>query len=201
MADHIRYDFLTQQALRGVVRSVLGDDAKKGGPPVPDADAMKHWQECCTPNESHAWLSRFLGRWDTVMKVSMGNSVAESKGTAEFRWLMDGRWLAMDAKGEMMGQPITQFCLLGFDNFKKKYVVTYVDSMSTAMLSSEGFTTQDRGTLVCYGPMDEPLTGENDKPVKYVWRFPDAKTIVFELHDLAIGEPNTKVVEVTYRKP
>ncbi len=32
MADHIRYDLLTQQALRGVVRSVLADAAKKGLP-------------------------------------------------------------------------------------------------------------------------------------------------------------------------
>jgi len=32
MADHIRYDLLTQQALRGVVRSVLTDTAKKGLP-------------------------------------------------------------------------------------------------------------------------------------------------------------------------
>ena len=30
MADHIRYDLLTQQALRGVVRTVLADTAKKG---------------------------------------------------------------------------------------------------------------------------------------------------------------------------
>jgi hypothetical protein len=30
MADHIRYDLLTQQALRGVVREVLADTAKKG---------------------------------------------------------------------------------------------------------------------------------------------------------------------------
>jgi hypothetical protein len=30
MADHIRYDLLTQQALRGVVRTVLTDAAKKG---------------------------------------------------------------------------------------------------------------------------------------------------------------------------
>ncbi len=30
MADHIRYDLLTQQALRGVVREVLTDAAKKG---------------------------------------------------------------------------------------------------------------------------------------------------------------------------
>ncbi len=32
MADHIRYDLLTQQALRGVVRNVLTDTAKKGLP-------------------------------------------------------------------------------------------------------------------------------------------------------------------------
>lgn len=32
MADHIRYDLLTQQALRSVVRSVLADTAKKGLP-------------------------------------------------------------------------------------------------------------------------------------------------------------------------
>jgi uncharacterized protein len=32
MADHIRYDLLTQQALRGVVRNVLSDVAKKGLP-------------------------------------------------------------------------------------------------------------------------------------------------------------------------
>jgi uncharacterized protein len=32
MPDHIRYDLLTQQALRGVVRSVLADAAKKGLP-------------------------------------------------------------------------------------------------------------------------------------------------------------------------
>jgi hypothetical protein len=32
MPDHIRYDLLTQQALRGVVRGVLADTAKKGLP-------------------------------------------------------------------------------------------------------------------------------------------------------------------------
>jgi len=32
MVDHIRYDLLTQQALRGVVRNVLTDVAKKGLP-------------------------------------------------------------------------------------------------------------------------------------------------------------------------
>src|SRR3974377_234138 len=33
MTDHFRYDLLTQQALRGVVRDVLGEVAKKKGLP------------------------------------------------------------------------------------------------------------------------------------------------------------------------
>lgn len=33
MTDHFRYDLLTQQALRGVVRSVLGEAAKRKGLP------------------------------------------------------------------------------------------------------------------------------------------------------------------------
>ena len=33
MTDHFRYDLLTQQALRGVVRTVLADAAKKKGLP------------------------------------------------------------------------------------------------------------------------------------------------------------------------
>ena len=35
--DHIRYDILAQEALRGLVRNVLADAGKKGlpGPPFP----------------------------------------------------------------------------------------------------------------------------------------------------------------------
>ena len=42
----------------------------------------------------------------------------------------------------------------------------------------------------------ESTTGEHDKNVKYVYRFIDKDKYVFEIHDLAIGEPNTKVIDV-----
>jgi len=48
--------------------------------------------------------------------------------------------------------------------------------------------------------MDEPMTGEKDKPVQYVWRVVDKKTHIFEIFDPSIKGANTKVVEVTYRK-
>ena len=36
--------------------------------------------------------------------------------------------------------------------------------------------------------------------VKYVWRFVTKDRLVLEVHDLPIGEKNTKVVEFTYNR-
>jgi len=54
--------------------------------------------------------------------------------------------------------------------------------------------------LTLYGKMDKPMTGEHNKNVKYVTRIVGPDKHIFEVHDLAIGEPNTKVVEVTYTR-
>jgi hypothetical protein len=54
--------------------------------------------------------------------------------------------------------------------------------------------------LIGYGTLDEYTTGENDKMVKYAFRFLDADKIVLEIHDLPIGETNTKVLEFTYTR-
>ncbi len=51
-----------------------------------------------------------------------------------------------------------------------------------------------------YGTIDEYLTGEHDKMVKTVWRFISDDKMVLEIHDLPIGENNTKVVEITYTR-
>ena len=54
--------------------------------------------------------------------------------------------------------------------------------------------------LTMYGKMDEPGTGEHGKNIKYVTRLLGRDKQVFEVHDLAIGEPNTKVMEMTYTR-
>jgi hypothetical protein len=43
--------------------------------------------------------------------------------------------------------------------------------MDTAMLHAEGDMVPDGKALILYGPLDEYLTGEIAKMVKYVWRF------------------------------
>jgi hypothetical protein len=89
---------------------------------------------------------------------------------------------------------------MGYDNFKQSYVTTMVSTMDTAMLHAEGDMDPSGKALLAYGTLDEYLTGEHDKMVKYVWRFVSDDEIVLEIHDLPIGEHNTKVVEITYSR-
>ncbi|MCC6671740.1 MAG: DUF1579 family protein [Planctomycetes bacterium] len=187
-------------------------DASGGAPQDPKKEAPAHGQgggdmaammakaaKFIQPGPQHKALERFLGRWNTETRVFMaGQATPPDKGTAEVTWQIEGRWLLSKAQGRMMGMPISSCAWIGYDNFKMSYVVTMVSSMDTAMTRSEGDMTQDGKSLITYGTLDEYLTGEHDKMVKYVWRFLSDDEIVLEVHDLPIGEVNTKVVEMRY---
>ncbi len=172
---------------------------KKPAEKVDMAQMMARAKQFTTPGPEHEQLRRFLGEWETETRVAMPGASPE-KGTGRGRWLIEGRWLALEGEGTMMGRPARHFMILGYDRFKMSYVTAAVQSLDTALTTSEGDIDPRTGALLAYGTLDEYLTGEHDKMVKYVWRFPDDNTLRFEVHDLPIGETDTKVVEVTYRR-
>ncbi len=153
------------------------------------------------PGENHELLKRFLGNWNTETRFFIGDQPTEpEKGTAETTWLMEGRWLQTNSTGTMMGRTAQTFSILGYDNFKMSYVLSTVSNMDTAMHNAEGDLDPSTNAMLFYGTLDEYLTGEHDKMVKTVLRFPSEDKIVMEIHDLPIGEANTKVVEITYMR-
>lgn len=188
--------------LLAMAATVSADKDKPVAPSPADMAAMmekaKHFTQ---PGKHHEVLKRFLGNWDTQTRFPMpGHDMPAEKGQAEFSWLMEGRWLKSEMSGTMMGQPIKSFMIMGYDNFKQSYVTSHVSTMDTAMLHSEGDMDPGGKVLLTYGTLDEYLTGEHDKMVKYVWRFVSDDKIVFEIHDLPIGEKNTMVIEITYTR-
>ncbi len=152
------------------------------------------------PGKHHKVLQRFIGKWNTETRIFMGGKSSAEKGTAEHRWLMDGRWLQMNSTGKMMGRSVTSFWLMGYNNFKQSFVATGVSDWDTSMNHSEGDLDKTGKTMLLYGTIDEYLTGEHDKMVKTVFRFESKDKIIMELHDLPIGEHNTKVVEIVYTR-
>jgi hypothetical protein len=153
------------------------------------------------PGEHHAALERFLGTWDVELRFFMGGQATPAtKGKAEYTWLMDGRWIQGKVEGTMMNMPYEAVSTMGYDNFKQSYVVSSVSSMDTAMHYAEGDLTRDGDALIVYGTLDEYLDGQHDKMVKTVFRFRSADAFAMEVHDLPIGETNTKVVEFSFKR-
>lgn len=153
------------------------------------------------PGPNHKHLERFVGTWTTETRFTMGDQKTPSEvGETVCTWSIPGRWIEMKATGKLMGKPYQAQVLLGHDNFKQSFVMTTVNNVDTAMLRSEGDLTRDGKALILYGTLDEYLTGEHDKMVKYVYRFLSADHIVLEVHDLPIGETGTMVVEIDHRR-
>ena len=165
------------------------------------AAMMAKAKQFTQPGEHHKELTRFIGKWSTETRITMtGYEAPAEKGTAEFSWLMPDRWIKGEVKGTLMGMPCDGFYIVGYDNFKQSFVATHVTNFDTSMNHGEGDIDPATKALVLYSTVDEYLTGEVGKMAKAVWRFPSADKLVMELHDLAIGEQNTKVVEVVYTR-
>lgn len=185
-----------------------GEGAPKAPPAFKGADPRDHdpaemqarWMETMIPNRFHERLGNRIGTWDVEMTMWMapGAPPSKAKGVSTVSWVFPGRWVREETDIPMMGQPWKGFGLTGYDNYKKKYVSTWIDSMTTAMIVTSGNLAKDGATLVMYGAIDEPMTGEHDKAIKVVWREPSADVHQFELHDLSIGETETLVMKMDY---
>lgn len=175
------------------------DNAK---PAVDMQEMMKKWTEAGTPGQPHKLLDQFVGKWDTATRVWMepGKPPMETKGTADVKWIMDGRYLLEESAGQLMGMPHKGMGITGYDNFKQKYVSSWIENMSTGMYMSEGTVDQSGKVLTFHGKIDEPATGERDKLVRFVARIISKDKHVFEIYDL-VGRPDEfKAVEITYTR-
>ncbi|HMQ21686.1 MAG TPA: DUF1579 family protein [Planctomycetota bacterium] len=153
------------------------------------------------PGAEHKKLARMVGTWTMSTRFVMaGQKSKPETGESQISWLDEGRWLQMRWSGSMMGQPARGWTWLGYDKFKMSYVSTSVSSGDTAMNRSEGDLTPDGKALVLYGTLDEYLTGEHDKMVRYVYRFVSDDEMVLEVHDLPIGLENTMVMEISFER-
>lgn len=180
--------------------TTMAQDEKPAAPPDA-AQMMAKARKYIEPGKNHKHLERFLGKWKTELRIFMGPKAGKPEpGEAEFSWLVPGRWLQYKSTGTMMGMPMEMHSLMGYNNFKQSFVSANINSVDTAMIYSEGDMDPSGKAIISYGTLDEYLTGEHDKMVKSVWRFVSPDSMTLEVHDLPIGENNTKVFEITYTR-
>ena len=157
---------------------------------------MDAWMKSAAAGENHAQLA---GEFETTTKMQMapGAPMQESKGSASRRMSMDGHVLEEDYAGEMMGMPFKGKGITGFDNTRKTFWGVWYDTFGTGVMQSRGAMNKDRTMITMVAEMDEPMSGEIGKPVRYMVKVVEKDTQVFTMEEIAYGEP-TKVFEITY---
>ncbi len=170
----------------------------KTGKPDP---MMEAWMKAATPGPEHQRLESLAGSWAGVVKMWMepGKPPIESTCTTERKWILGGRFLQEEVKGQFMGQPFHGIGLTGYDNLQKKYTGVWVDSMSTAISTSLG-TADASGKVLTYTREEiDPLSGKKTKG-KDVLHLKGPDQQLLEMFKEGPNGKEIKVMEITFTR-
>jgi hypothetical protein len=184
-----------------VACALLADEPKKAaGPSAEEKAMMEAMWKAATPGAAHKKLDAMVGDFDTKgsMWSAPGAKPMTTTGKAHNAWTLGGRWVEQRFTGEFMGQPFTGIGYTGYDNIRKRYVGTWMDTASTSVMMSTGTVGAD-GKYTFNSTMDDPMTGKAS-PVKEVVTVTDN-----DHHKLEMWTPDAtgkmyKMMEITYTR-
>jgi hypothetical protein len=152
------------------------------------------------PVPEHDLLKKDVGTWDATVETMASPEAPASKSKGvETNKLLGGLWLVTDFKSQMMGQPFEGHGTTGYDTNKKKYVGTWVDSMSTGLMTGE--STYDPATKTVTGYMEgtDPATGKPTK-MKMVTEYKDDNSRVFTMYMTGPDGKEAPAMKITYKR-
>lgn len=163
-------------------------------------EEMKAWQDYMTPGKYHKWLATFDGVWKGDVKMWMDPTQDPQTSTMKTKneMIMNGLYQKSTHSGEMMGMPFTGEGLVAYDNSKKKFVSTWIDSMGSGIMHMEGQVDDDDKVMTLVGPMADPMTGK-DMTVKQVLTYISEDKHSFEMYMTMDGQ-EFKTMEIMYTR-
>ncbi len=157
---------------------------------------MEIYAKVGTPGAPHEMLAGLAGKWTTKTKAWMDSDQPpmEGTGTCEQKMLLGGRYLQQEYTGEMTGSPFTGINVIGYDNHTKKYVSTWIDSMSTGIYYFEGTASEDGKTITQESRYNDPARGPT--VWRSVTRIVDDNTLEYEMFITPKGGKEEKMMEM-----
>ena len=142
-----------------------------------------------------------VGTWDCKIKfwTDPAGEAQESTGT-ETNEMLGGMWLISEFKGEFFGAPFQGSGQFGFNTETKKYVGSWVDSMSPHAMCMEGTWDAAKKTLTQFGTGKDPMG--NDMKSKSTIVYQDKDNHVMTMFNLAPDSKDNwvKSMEITYKR-
>jgi len=180
----------------------IAADTPKADKAAQQKAAMEAMMKAATPGDAHKKLNAMVGTFDAKVKMWMDPAAppAESSGKAVNEWVLGGRWVQQRFDGTFMGQPFSGIGYTGYDNIRHTYIGTWMDSMSTSMMTSSGGDPDATGKKWMFNAMSmDPVSGE---PMNVEERMTmiDNDHQLFEMYGPGPDGAMYKMMEITYTR-
>lgn len=163
--------------------------------------AMAKMQAAMTPGANHKLLDAMVGTFDTKTTFWMapGGPPSSSTGTSVNTWIMGGRYVEQRFNGSVMGMPFEGLGYTGYDNVSGKYWGTWIDSMSTGVMTSTGSSSDGGKSYTFSSTMNDPMTGKATQMEERIAVI-DKDHHNFEMWGAAPDGKNYKMMEINYTR-
>ena len=177
----------------------IANDQKSSKPMNPE-EMMEVYKKLATPGEPHKLLASIAGSWTTKTKewIDPQKPPVESTGTVSSRMMLDGRFLQQEITGSMHGRPHTGIWTIGYDNLLKRYISTWIDTMSTQIFIMDGTASADGKAITLTGQHAE--VGGGHMTHRAIWKILDSNTQEFIMYGTYHGGQEMKMMEVLYTR-
>ena len=161
---------------------------------------MEAYMKAGTPGAPHKAMAATAGTYEVKAKSwdAPGAPAREETGTATRTMVLDGRVLVEEFKGSMMGMPFTGHGMRGYDNVTDKHWTTWMDSMSTGLMVSEG-TCDAKNACTFTGSWNDPVK-KGPVTARMTSRWTSPTTEVFEMYAPGRDGKEFKMMELTYTR-
>ncbi|NNE91347.1 MAG: DUF1579 family protein [Verrucomicrobiales bacterium] len=141
---------------------------------------IKEIREKAEPGPNHALLDPCVGEWKVRMQYRLkpDSNPETAVGKAEIRWILGKRFLEQTIEGKGAAGSLEGIGLIGYDNIRKKYTATWINTMSTGQMRATGAVAGDRRTFQFKATATDPIDGK-EKQFDMVFRIVDANTLQY----------------------
>jgi len=119
------------------------------------------------PTPAHKWLNQLVGEWKTESTAqSPDGETFKCEGTATATSL-GGFWVIITIDNQMDGTTMRGVMTVGYDPKSKKYIGTWVDSMTSYLWKYEGSVDEAGKVLTLGAPGPNMLDPTSDKQLNF----------------------------------
>ncbi|MFO0890171.1 MAG: DUF1579 domain-containing protein [Isosphaeraceae bacterium] len=153
------------------------------------------------PTAEHQRLHDGVGTWDATIKTWMQGPDSEpsvSQGLEKSRLMPGGLWLITEFEGKFGDLPFHGASQTGYDPLKKKYVGSWVDSMSHSLLLTEGEYDPETKTTTSFAKGTDPSGKPFEAKMTEVQKDRNHRVFTMSMKSDETKGEYVKSMEITY---